>query len=90
MAFNWVDHWNAERELADIIRAAGKYRITSKGRRLHVICPFNEQFRFRARELAGVYRDRSSVWTFKIQSKRLVMDLLIEIFGKDAIYQTPE
>jgi hypothetical protein len=87
VAFNWVDHWNAERELADVIRAAGKYRVLSKGRRLHVICPYHDVFKWRARELGGVYRERSGMWTFKIQSKRLVMDLLIEIFGKDAMIQ---
>lgn len=78
-------HWAEKKKSLTDSRTLGVVRVWSVGRRLHVNAPLHDDFKKGAHELSGTYRPRTGIWTFRIQSRRLVMALLEGVYGKDSI-----
>lgn len=61
----------------------GTMKVVKVRTRLHVTCPYNEDFNAGARQLLGKWRSRSGgVWTFDNRSFDLVVALCNKIYGK--------
>ena len=81
----WREHWQQKAEASKKLTDSGGVLITWQGRRLQVCAPLNPAFVDGARELLGRWRPTSRMWTFNVRSARLVMELCIKVYGKDAI-----
>lgn len=78
----WASHWNRKRAAAQQMREDGLVHVTQVESRLHVVVPYKEEFTHRAKELGGRWRTRSQVWSFPVAARRLLMELLREIYGE--------
>lgn len=85
MAEFWERHWQSKRAERRQAMQEGKVILSRVGSRLHVVAPFNIDFRAGATELCGRYRRRSSVWSFDGRSERLVLDLIRRVYGDAAL-----
>lgn len=68
--------------------SVGHINIIQEKCRIHVICPYNGDFRKGALELIGRWKPRSGVWTFNPHAYRLVLELCIRVYGKDKVQIT--
>lgn len=78
--------WDRRIAKYNAIRAEGRAVMVQDGRRFSVICPHSIDFIKGAKELSGTWRDKTAVWTFRIQSYRLVYDLACTVFGADKVH----
>lgn len=67
------------------IRAKGQCVIWQKGRRLQLVCAYNPKFVQAATSLSGNWRDKSGIWSFRVQSYGLVKAQAIKYFGQDNV-----
>lgn len=74
--------WDERNRVSEEIRRLGQVHMQQKGRRLRVICPLDEDFRKACIELSGTWRERSGIWSFRIQSFKLVYQAAVKVFGK--------
>jgi hypothetical protein len=78
-------YWAKKRQANLDKTAQGLVYTIQVGRRIQVTCPDNDDFTRGAKELGGIWRDRTQLWSFPIERKRLVRDLVIQCFGMEDI-----
>lgn len=78
-------HWQRQKETIREAKQQGKVLIRSEAGRLQVAAPFHKIFNTRARELNGRWRHRTGFWSFPWVSRRLVLALIRECFGAEAM-----
>jgi hypothetical protein len=81
----YKSHWDRKLLIAKKIREKGECHISQKGRRIQVICPYSKQFTEEATAIGGVWKDRSTIWSFRIQGFFKVRILATAIFGKSNV-----
>ena len=81
----YTDHWASKIKQYKILREKGECHIWQKGRRLQLVCPYNARFVQVAIGLSGNWRDKTGIWSFRIQSYTLVKAEAIKFFGKDKV-----
>ena len=79
-------YWARRQAKLREVHGQGKVYVEGKGRKCHVALPkWNEAFAVGARELAGVWHQRAGIWSFSINSKRLVLDLITRHYGEGKV-----
>lgn len=85
----WRDFWESKREQQELQLSIGKVTIEKMdahlGRKIHVSCPLNDQFTAGAKRLGGVWKARSSVWSFDPLLSQQVTDLCNRVFGPEHV-----
>lgn len=85
---SWLtDRWKAKIQEADAIRASGKVKISYCKSKIQVVVPYNDDFAKGARELSGTWKHKTTMWSFRAQSVRLVEELAKRVFGEDCMYR---
>lgn len=80
-------YWDARKSEIKAAKTQGKVLIRSEAGRIQVAAPYNVGFNKRARELSGRWRHRTGFWSFPWVSRRLVLDLIRDVYGAESMGQ---
>lgn len=73
--------WHARRRRQMEARADGVVRVARNKSKLHIIAPFDEQFRVGMKRIGGKWRFRSQVWSVDAEQLSEVRKLIAESYG---------
>lgn len=63
------------------VTASGKAHIAVTAGRFQVAVPYHPDWPGKARELGGRWRHRTAFWSFPYNSRRVILQWLVRVFG---------
>lgn len=86
MADSWYRQvWDDKRKRAADLRRDGRALICVNQSRVQVICPYSDEFVVEAHKLGGRWRHRSQIWSFPLNSRWRVAQILVRLWGESNV-----